>query len=193
MIRQLHWLDYETTGLNAFSNSLLEIALAESAFDNPFVHKHIYHAVFHFPREKWHMLDPKVLAMHMRSGLLEECAKSTLTPTLVDNELFARFAHWGQVPYEERPVLAGSVVSFDKGFMAVHMPKLLSVYVHRVYDVSSLKLYCQSLGMERLPKAEAHRAVADIDESVAHLRYCDRWLYNYYYRQVPALCIPVLP
>ena len=35
---------------------------------------------------------------------------------------------------------------------------------------------CRTLGMDRLPKAEAHRALDDITESMAHLVVCRKWL-----------------
>jgi hypothetical protein len=32
------------------------------------------------------------------------------------------------------------------------------------------------MGMPELPRAEAHRAAADIDESIAHAKACRDWL-----------------
>lgn len=40
------------------------------------------------------------------------------------------------------------------------------------HDVSAVKLFCRSLGMPKLPKAEAHRAMADVEESVRHAEAC---------------------
>jgi oligoribonuclease (3'-5' exoribonuclease) len=72
--------------------------------------------------------------------------------------------------------LAGSSVHFDHGFIKHWWPQLASRFSHRHYDVSAVKLFCESLGMPRLPKAEAHRAREDILESIAHARECVRWL-----------------
>ena len=39
-----------------------------------------------------------------------------------------------------------------------------------------MKLFCQSLGMPKIPKAEAHRAMADVEESARHGSLCLDWL-----------------
>jgi len=67
-------------------------------------------------------------------------------------------------------------VHFDHGFLRVHMPKLAARFSHRHYDVSAVKLFCQSLGMPKPPKAEAHRAAADVRESIEHAKACADWL-----------------
>ena len=56
------------------------------------------------------------------------------------------------------------------------MPTLDKRLSYRHYDVSAVKLFCQSLGMPKLPKAEAHRAKDDILESIAHAKKCADWL-----------------
>ncbi len=56
------------------------------------------------------------------------------------------------------------------------MPTLAERFSHRYYDVSAVKLFCRSLGMPKPQPAEAHRAMADIQESIAHARQCARWL-----------------
>ena len=58
----------------------------------------------------------------------------------------------------------------------MHMPRLAARFSHRHYDVSAVKLFCRSLGMPKPPKAEAHRATADVLESIAHARLCAEWL-----------------
>ena len=77
---------------------------------------------------------------------------------------------------DERPTLAGRTVHFDLGFIRHHMPRLAARLSHRVYDVSAICLFCESLGMPRLKKGEAHRASEDVLESVEHARRCAEWL-----------------
>lgn len=72
--------------------------------------------------------------------------------------------------------LAGFSVHFDLGFIRTHMPRLAARLSHRVYDVSAVKLFCRSLGMEKLPPEEAHRAMDDVMESVRHAEQCISWL-----------------
>lgn len=78
--------------------------------------------------------------------------------------------------YEDKPTLAGASVHFDLGFLRVHMPRLARELSHRVYDVSAVALFCRSLGMPKLPKAEAHRAMPDVLESIEHAKMCAAWL-----------------
>ncbi len=75
-------------------------------------------------------------------------------------------------------MLAGSSIHFDHAFLAVHMPRFAARLSHRHYDVSAIKLFCQSLGADKFPKAEAHRAKDDIAESIAHAKACAEWLYD---------------
>jgi oligoribonuclease len=72
--------------------------------------------------------------------------------------------------------IAGSSVHFDLGFLRVHMPRLAKNLSHRCYDVSAVKLFCRSLGMPKPPPEEAHRALKDVHESMAHAKVCRDWL-----------------
>ena len=73
-------------------------------------------------------------------------------------------------------MLAGNCVGFDHGFLKRWMPGLAARFHYRYYDVSSVKLFCRSLGMPRLPSGEAHRAKGDVLESVEHALLCAQWL-----------------
>jgi oligoribonuclease len=77
---------------------------------------------------------------------------------------------------DEKPIIAGSSIHFDRRFMAKYMPELDARFSHQHYDVSSMKLFAESQGMSKFKKAEAHRAVADIDESIRHLVEVRKWL-----------------
>lgn len=172
---KLIWLDLETTGLDPQKNKILEVSVSEADFLDPFNVKHIYHANLYFPKDAWPKLDPFILNMHTGNGLLTECVFGT-DLSVVECDLLDLIPE--AQDKEERPILAGSTISFDHGFIKVHMPKLAARLSHRHYDVSAFKLLCQSLGMEKFKKAEAHRAKADVEESIAHGRACVKWLYS---------------
>lgn len=66
--------------------------------------------------------------------------------------------------------LAGSTIAFDRGFFEAYMPTFIKLLGHRNRDVSDTKMaVADALGWE-YPKAEAHRAAADVQESLGVAR-----------------------
>lgn len=176
----LLWLDLETTGLDPHKDRILECAFALARLDAPFDLGPMHQAVFHLAPPEWHGLHPVVREMHAKNGLLEECAATGTLLSAMEDVLVplldALTPEYDEQGKRLLPVLAGSSIHFDHAFIRVHMPLLSERLSHRHYDVSAVKLFCQSLGMPRFPKAEAHRAEADIRESVAHAKACREWL-----------------
>jgi oligoribonuclease len=194
--RNLYFLDIETTGLDIAHDFVLEVAVVKTTLEAPFEEvgepfcrvmpygsiKSLRACAF-----------PVVRDMHDASGLWEDCrrahAERTHTVGQVIHELIDLFADERGKPREERPVLAGSTVHFDRAFVRRHLfSEIDDVFSHRHYDVSSVKLFCQSLGMPQIPKGEAHRALADVRESIAHARMCAEWLGRG--RRTPCLLVP---
>lgn len=167
---KLLWLDLETTGLDPCECKVLEIVVMQAELERPFTATPLYSAVI------WHDgtgLSDFILDMHTKNRLLAECAASFISTRDADAALSTL------VPQEERanmPVLAGSSIHFDHDFIQVHLPRFAKCLSHRHYDVSAVKLFCQSIGMPPLPKVEAHRAQADVLESIDHARRCAEWV-----------------
>jgi oligoribonuclease len=176
-VKNIIWTDLETTGLNVTRDIILEIAVLRSTFERPFDVEQIYHAVLNWEGDIQD-LHPIVQVMHARTGLFQRCRESTKTIYSVTTDLC------DLVPEEsdpdDRPVLGGSTVHFDKGFLARDCSPFVERLSHRLYDVSAIKLFCHSLGMPKLPKGEAHSAIDDIQESVQHAAKCATWLGAHY-------------
>lgn len=172
---KLYWLDLETTGLDPEYEVILEVSLSKAEFLDPFNAKHAYHAVTFLPLNAIRILDPFVLDMHTKNGLLTECQASTKTMHEVEQDLLS-LVPWFDDDKEERPILAGSCINFDHQFIAKHWPELNKRFSYREYDVTALKLFCRSQGMPKIPKGEAHRAQADVEESITHAKLCKEWL-----------------
>ena len=185
---KLLWFDLESTGLDPRRDDMLEVAWAVADLDNPFeLHAHCApHGglrsrliAFRWAPACW---PEKVREMHTKSGLLAELmdAGDDSHAELsylheVEQEILAVVPE--EAEYEERTIIAGaSVGPFDLQFLRNVMPTLAGRLGHRAYDVSAIKLFCRSLGMPKLPRADAHRAAADVLESIEHARLCVEWL-----------------
>lgn len=185
---KLVWLDLETTGLDPQKDSILEVAASESTLEAPFDARPIYHAVLAFPKAATigGAIDPFVVSMHAKNGLWDECeakwreaseplyGESRTGVQRVERELLALVSDISD--WEEKPTMAGNCVGFDHGFLKRWMPALAARFHYRHYDVSSVKLFCRSLGMPRMPGGDQHRAEADVRESIEHARACATWL-----------------
>ena len=176
-MKKLLWLDVETTGLSPDTDDLLEVAWALADFDNPFDIGSGESAAVRYPDSRYpdlSHLSPFILDLHTKNGLLAECRHRLIGVADIEEAILAVVPEVADK--EDRTILAGSTISFDHAFLKAKMPRLAARLSHRHYDVSAVKLFCQSLGMPKIPKAEAHRAAADIRESIAHARQCAEWL-----------------
>lgn len=170
---KLLWLDLETTGLDSRECKVLEIAVMQAELMAPFATELLYHAVI---RHDGKNLSPFIVDMHTKNGLLAECAWSdgALRVEEADAALVALVPQ--ETDRSNFPVLAGSSIHFDHDFIRVHLPEFAKRLSHRHYDVSAVKLFCESIGMPKLPRAEAHRAQADVLESIDHAQRCAAWV-----------------
>ena len=117
-----------------------------------------------------------VYKMHKESGLWDECDRSIHLLWQVENYLVSKYGEFMLLPEDEKPILAGSSVHFDHSFIKRHMPKFNEVLSYRHYDTRTIQLFCRSLGMPKIPKKLAHRALDDIDEAMSCGRECVAWL-----------------
>jgi len=168
---KLLWLDLETTGLDPQTGRILEVAWALAEFNDPFELIEPIRTL----TLRWNGdisdLNDWVQKTHAASGLFRDCAMSQTALQDVIAELLRILPTEG-----EKPILAGSTIGFDMGFLKFHMPAVVERLHYRLYDVTAAKLFLNSLGMPVLPKAEARRAKDDIEESIRHGRICAEWV-----------------
>jgi oligoribonuclease len=79
------------------------------------------------------------------------------------------------VPEPRSAPLAGNSIATDRMFLAKAMPELDDYLHYRMVDVSSIKELCRRwyprIYYAKPEKGLAHRALADIEESLRELRY----------------------
>ena len=178
---KLLWLDLETEGLDPKTDHVLEVYAAIADLSNPFeiekeigsfVISHAYRTATgdlgYALADYAHEWNPFVREMHTKNGLIADMAAGSLTTEDVEGLILP---HLPEIEgHDDLTTLAGSTVHFDLGFLRQWMPTLAKRLHYRVFDVSSIKLLARAFGREKWLKAEAHRARADVLESIRHGR-----------------------
>src|ERR1700754_4502400 len=117
--------------------------------------------------------------MHAHSGLTDAVRASTVT--LAEAEQLALAYVRQHVPEPRTAPLAGNSIATDRAFLARDMPQLDGYLHYRMVDVSSVKELCRRwfprVFYAKPEKGLAHRALADIEESIRELTYYRRTLF----------------
>ncbi|TDC27558.1 oligoribonuclease [Streptomyces sp. 8K308] len=168
---RLVWIDCEMTGLSLADDALIEVAALVTDSELNVLGEGV-DIVIRPPAEALASMPEVVRTMHTASGLLDELDAGT---TLADAERQVLDYVREHAPEAGKTPLCGNSIGTDRGFLARDMPRLESHLHYRVIDVSSVK----ELARRWYPrayfnspeKAGSHRALADIRESIAELRY----------------------
>jgi oligoribonuclease len=117
--------------------------------------------------------------MHARSGLTEEVRAATFSVGDAEEMVLDYVTRY--VPDPHSAPLCGNSIATDRGFIARDMPKLDGHLHYRMIDVSSVKELCRRwyprVYFGQPAKGLAHRALADIRESIRELEYYRRTLF----------------
>jgi oligoribonuclease len=129
--------------------------------------------VVHQPPAALAEMDDFVRAMHTKSGLLGEIETSTVSLAEAGEQALAYVAR--HVPEAGTAPLCGNSIGVDRRFLDRQLPALDAYLHYRIIDVSSLKELCRrwypAVYKKRPGKRETHRALDDVRESIAELRY----------------------
>jgi len=174
----LVWIDCEMTGLDLARDKLIEVAAIVTGPDLKPLDDGIDVIINADGSVLDGMLDI-VRAMHDRSGLTEAVRASTVSVTAAEDIILGYIK--GHVPEPRSAPLCGNSIATDRGFLARDMPRVDAHLHYRMIDVSSIKELCRRwyprVYFGQPPKGLAHRALADIRESIRELEYYRRTLF----------------
>lgn len=169
--QRIVWVDCEMTGLSLVSDAVVEIACVVTEADLTCVDDGVS-LVIKPPEDALAGMDDVVVEMHKDSGLIELIPDGIPLPDAAEQVLAYVQRH---VPEARRAPLAGSTIYVDRGFLARDMPDLDAFLHYRVIDVSSIKelikRWYPSVYYAAPEKTGNHRAMGDILDSIAELRY----------------------
>ena len=174
----LVWIDCEMTGLDLGKDKLIEVAALVTDPELNVLGEGV-DLVIHADDAALDAMPPVVRDMHAKSGLTEEVRRSAITLAEAEEQVLAYVREF--VPNPRTAPLCGNSIATDRGFLARDMPALDAFLHYRMIDVSSIKELCRRwyprVYFGQPPKGLAHRALADIRESIRELEYYRRTIF----------------
>jgi len=171
----LVWIDLEMTGLDPARDRIIEIAVVVTDAQlgrrtaGPVL-------AIHQSDQTLAAMDAWNTGTHGRSGLTEAEGERQVI------EFLQRYVRKGASP------MCGNSICQDRRFLAMTMPRLEAFFHYRNLDVSTLKELARRWRPELLAgfhKAQAHTALADIQESIDELAY-----YREHFLRAPSVADP---
>ena len=168
----LVWMDLEMTGLDHTSDVIVEIATLITDDELNIVAEGP-DLVVQATDEALAAMDPFVVNMHTKSGLLDQIKSSTITLAEAGEQTLAFIRE--HVPEPRSVPLCGNSIGTDRRFLAAARPEIEEYLHYRSIDVSSVKELVKrgypGVDADRPRGPGSHRALDDIRESVKELAY----------------------
>jgi oligoribonuclease len=169
---KLVWIDCEMTGLELGRDALIEIAVLVTDAELNVLGEGL-DVVIGCADDVLDTMVPFVRDMHASSGLTEQVRNSQVTLGGAERRVLDYIKQY--VPEARTAPLCGNSIATDRGFIARDMPDLDAHLHYRMIDVSSIKELARRwyprVYFGQPQKGLAHRALADIGESIQELRY----------------------
>ncbi|MGC4747282.1 oligoribonuclease [Micromonospora sp. DT201] len=174
----LVWIDCEMTGLDLGKDKLIEVAALVTDPDLNVLGDGV-DVVIHADEAALEGMPEIVQTMHAKSGLTEEVRRSAVTLAEAEDLVLEYVRTFVKDP--RTAPLCGNSIATDRGFIARDMPRLDAHLHYRMIDVSSIKELCRRwyprVYFGQPQKGLAHRALADIRESIRELEYYRRTVF----------------
>ncbi len=175
---RLVWIDCEMTGLDLRHDALIEVAVIVTDGELTPLDEGL-DLIIHADDATLSAMIPFVRDMHAHSGLTEQVRAATLTLAEAQTQVLDYVRRF--VPEPRTAPLCGNSIATDRGFLARDMPELDEYLHYRMIDVSSIKELAKrwypKVYHSQPQKGLAHRALADIRESIQELEFYRRTLF----------------
>ena len=174
----LVWVDCEMTGLELGRDALIEVAALVTDPDLNVLGEGV-DVVIHTDDALLDGMLEVVAQMHASSGLTEAVRASTVTVAEAEDMVMSYVTTHVKEP--RTAPLCGNSIATDRGFLAREMPRFDAYLHYRMIDVSSIKELCRRWYPRTYygqpGKGLAHRALADIRESIRELEFYRRTVF----------------
>lgn len=165
-------MDLEMTGLDATRDVIVEIATIVTDDELNIVAEGP-DLVVHQSEEALAVMDPFVVEMHTRSGLLDAIRASTISLETAGAATLAFIKQ--HAPVQGTVPLCGNSIGMDRRFLTAYLPDIENWLHYRSIDVSSVKelvrRWYPQVKNDLPHKQGSHRALDDIRASINELQF----------------------
>lgn len=169
---RLVWMDLEMTGLDLSRHVIVEVAALVTDAELNILGEGV-DLVVSATEDELAEMDDFVTNMHQTNGLLDEIRSSTVSLKDAEDAVLALIEE--HCDPEHPAPLAGNSIATDRSFIREQMPRLDKALHYRMVDVSSIKELARRwfprVYFNQPDKGMAHRALADIVESIRELDF----------------------
>ena len=168
---KLLWLDLEAGGLDYEKQPILEIAAIVT--EGIFKELESFYALISIDESQIQTMEEGARQMHEKNGLLKRLSEGGSKAEAEKSLLSFIDRYWSK---NERVILAGNSVHFDRLYLKKQMPSVGQRLGHRVLDVSAWKTFFQMRFDIEVEKQAPHLAMDDIRLSIKELHFYSQFI-----------------